>query len=109
MVVLTRSVRFALNPSTREPGDRGPNGYSGNPPMGGLGAHYEIVVNCRGKVAEVPGYLINIKEIDRIVRSETLPHIQLALNEKAGNLQPGELLPELVQSLAQPLRGLFMS
>jgi 6-pyruvoyltetrahydropterin/6-carboxytetrahydropterin synthase len=76
--------------------------------MAGLGAHYELIVNCRGRVAEVPGYLINIKEIDRMVRSETVPQIQQSLNG-GWVREPGELLPKILGSLAQPLRGLLLS
>lgn len=76
--------------------------------MRGLGAFYELVVGCRGTVSEVPGYLINIKEIDRAVRSALVPVLQTALStQDAGSpREPGELLPTLLQLLHEPLHGL---
>lgn len=75
--------------------------------MTGLGAHYELVVNCRGRVSEVPGYLINIKEIDQVVRAVAVPEIQRRLH--TGGAQPGEILPDLMSSMREPLRGLLTS
>ena len=79
--------------------------------MSGLGAQYELVVNCRGRVSEVPGYLINIKDIDQVVRAIAVPEIQRRLlgQEGTGSIQPGEVLPVLTGSLREPLRGLLLS
>ncbi len=106
MVVLTRSVRVALTPGKGVPGPLGPNGYAGNPPMTGLGAFYELVVGCRGEVSEIPGYLINIKEIDRAVRSAVVPALQRAFDDQSFAREPGEFLPSLLELLNEPLRGL---
>lgn len=111
MVVLFRSVRIALTPGIGVPAPLGPNGYAGNPPMTGLGAFYELVVGCRGEVSEIPGYLINIKEIDRAVRSVIVPVLQTTLNSQdpASLREPGELLPTFLELLKAPLRGLVAS
>jgi 6-pyruvoyltetrahydropterin/6-carboxytetrahydropterin synthase len=69
----------------------------------GLGAHYELVVTCRGEVDPTHGYLINIKEIDHAVRTHAIPLIQSALASPASHLPlPTAIL--LFQSL--PLPGL---
>ena len=68
--------------------------------MSGLGAHYELVVSCRGEIDPVQGYLINIKEIDAAVRGHAVPRIHAALG--AGDA--GSTLREVVRGL--PLKGL---
>ncbi len=104
MYLLSRTVRFAINPV---PGSApGPNGYAGNPSARGLARHYELVVNCSGQLGPRTGYLINIKDIDRAVRASTLPILQAACDSRP-NLEPGELLPEILRSLATPLHGLL--
>ncbi|MFN0134140.1 MAG: 6-carboxytetrahydropterin synthase [Phycisphaerales bacterium] len=70
MFRLSRTVRFAINRADAAPGV---NGYAGNPPMLGLGAHYELDVECVGDLGASTGYVINIKEIDRAVRAAALP------------------------------------
>lgn len=72
MIILARTVRFAINP---DGSTEGANGYAGVPTMSGLGRHYEITVKCRGTVHEKTGYFLNIKEIDRAVRTAAIPVI----------------------------------
>ncbi len=93
--------------------------------MAGLGSHYELVVTCRGEIDPIPGYLINIKEIDHAVRTHTIPLIHSAISSQAAEsvaassnsesaaprattpsiaASPVNLIPTLFRTL--PLRGL---
>ncbi len=83
-----------------------PNGYAGNPPMVGLGAHYELEISCRGELGPHTGYLSDIKVIDRAVRSAAVPLVSRAIAAPPGT-EPGELLPALVAALARELKGLL--
>jgi len=82
MVILTRTVRFCINPP--QPGVdpaspvSGSNGYASIPAMRGLGRHYELDVRCRGMAHPLTGYFINIKEIDAAVRQHALGIIAAA-------------------------------
>jgi 6-pyruvoyltetrahydropterin/6-carboxytetrahydropterin synthase len=105
MYQLSRTVRFAINPPETA-STPGPNGYAGNPPSRGLSRHYELVVKCAGDLDPRSGYLLNIKEIDRAVRSTALPIIQQACHSRP-NLEPGELMPELLAALSVPLKELL--
>lgn len=75
IVILRRSVRFAINDPaapTLPPGATGQNGYAGVPAMRGLGRHYELDVGCLGRVDPLTGYFVNIKEIDAAVRAHAI-------------------------------------
>lgn len=97
MVQLTRIVRFAL--SANGTPNRGPNGYAGNPSMMGIGAHYELVVACRGDVDPTVGYLINIKEIDKEVRAQAVPALHASMRQAE---QPEAALRTAFRSLRLP-------
>ncbi len=104
MIALERTVRFVVNP----PGlDRfGTNGYAGNPPLRHLAPYHELQVTCRGEIDPVIGYLINIKDIDEVVRETALPRITRAVwaspNDPAAG-DPAWVLSDLVESLSRNL------
>lgn len=105
-LTLTRRVRFAVNPGSTV-GDpvRGPNGYAGVPAMVGLGAHYELVVTCRGRPAAGRSYLVDIKDIDRAVRIAAIPPIQAGAAD-GRNADPVAILRGILAPLASMLDGL---
>lgn len=108
MLELLRTVRFSVNPDRSAP-IRGDNGYAGVPPMRGLGRHYELTVACGGDADPATGYFINIKDIDRAVRTGAIPVLTAACAERP-DAEPGTLLPELLRGvqahLASPVRSL---
>lgn len=76
MVVLRRTVRFAINlDTTGRPVDPQPsyNTFAAGPSPIGLARHYEIVASCRGEAHPRTGYVINIQEVDRAVRHAAVP------------------------------------
>jgi 6-pyruvoyltetrahydropterin/6-carboxytetrahydropterin synthase len=93
---LTRTVRFNLDAGGRiaPPGSaHGANGEGGKPPMAGFGAHYEFEVRCAGEPDPETGYLINIKDIDKAVRSGIVPRVAeaMARGETPAAAMPGLL------------------
>jgi 6-pyruvoyltetrahydropterin/6-carboxytetrahydropterin synthase len=106
MLILTRTVRFAVNPPELGPIATlgGPNGYAGSPPVRGLGRHYELSVTCAGEPDPVTGYLINIKDVDGAVREQAVPLITRACAERAGT-DPADLMGEILGAVASGLPG----
>jgi 6-pyruvoyltetrahydropterin/6-carboxytetrahydropterin synthase len=104
MLLLTRTVRFAVNPpELGEAATRaGPNGYAGSPPIRGLGRHYELEVTCAGETDATTGYLLNIKDVDRAVRDHAVPLITKACHERPA-LDPACLIGEVAAAVSRSL------
>lgn len=99
MVILTRTVRFAVNPPLPSvPRTVAKNGYAGQPPVIGLGRHYELDVSCRGVPDPRTGYLFDIKEVDRLVRDIAIPVITEVCNSSAPT-SPAVVLAGLLDPL----------
>ncbi|MCL4222509.1 MAG: 6-carboxytetrahydropterin synthase [Phycisphaerales bacterium] len=103
MVRLSRTVRFSINPDARS---QGCNGFGGAPAMDGLGRYYELDVTCIGSPNPETGYLIDIRQIDRVVRSSVIPLIaeacSLAPQTPAALLMPS-ILNVLTESALRPI------
>lgn len=104
MLTLTRTVRFAVNPPELGPSATapGPNGYAGSPPVRGLGRHYELEVRCAGEIDPATGYLLNIKDIDRAVRTGAVPLIARACAETPA-ADPASLFPGIYRAISRAL------
>jgi 6-pyruvoyltetrahydropterin/6-carboxytetrahydropterin synthase len=104
VLILTRTVRFAVNPPELGPTAtaRGPNGYAGSPPVRGLGRHYELEVQCAGEIDPATGYLLNIKDIDEAVRPAAVPLLSRACAE-APAADPASLVPAIYRGIAGAL------
>jgi 6-pyruvoyltetrahydropterin/6-carboxytetrahydropterin synthase len=76
MVILSRTVRFSVNPGGFRGGGGGPNGFGGVPRMEGFGRHYAVTIRTVGEPQASTGYLTDIKEIDRTVRQVVLPYLE---------------------------------
>lgn len=104
--MLSRTVRFCVNPDgSRE----GPNGFAGRPAMRGLGRYYELTCTVRGTPERETGYIVGIQEIDAAIRTAVLPAIDRACLF-APTTEPAALLPELFDLAAaavpRPLESL---
>jgi len=98
MVELSRVVRFCVSPGDRASlGEKGRNTFAAWPAMVGIGAFFELEVRCRGEVDPITGYLVNISEIDKAVRSRAVPIISEALRHRP-DTPPWRLLPELLRA-----------
>ncbi len=118
MVVLTRTVRFAVNPprngseaEARAALDsrriEGVNGYAGVPELSGFGVHYEADVAVRGEPDTVTGYFRDIKAIDEAVRATLVPGVSEALHRlwTAGRQEPSDVAgaPRAIRAALVPL------
>jgi 6-pyruvoyltetrahydropterin/6-carboxytetrahydropterin synthase len=111
MVVLTRTVRFSVNDAP-EPGDQPPaanNTFAAYPTMSGLGRHYELDIRCRGEIDPATGYFLNIKEIDRAVRSTMIPAIADAARNFTVAPDPASTLRDALPALDSQLGGALAS
>ena len=114
MLELCRTVRFCLNGPEAHGGRGKPerhNGYSGWPPMRGLGRFYELAVRCVGEADPVTGYFLNITHIDAAVRDHLLPHLEAVLADPAAatdcgaGVPMGELMRQMIALLREPLHN----
>jgi 6-pyruvoyltetrahydropterin/6-carboxytetrahydropterin synthase len=101
MVTLKRRVRFGIAPHAPDR-ESAYNGFGGSPSIAGLGAHYEIDVECAGEPDSITGYLINIKTIDRAVRSVAVPRI-LDRATCDPSAEPSAMIAELADAIAGSL------
>lgn len=104
MSKLQRTVRFSINPGEPYDTASGPslNGFASHPSPRGWNRFYELRVTCSGIPDADTGYLVNIKAIDRAVRSRAIPLIAETV-ETAPQSDPAALLPELLVAIASEL------
>ena len=110
MYDLSRTVRFCVNlaPQNGDGGHRIHNSFGGWPSMSGFGAYYELDVRCRGGADPVTGYLMNISEIDKVVRQHAIPLFEETIRHRP-QTAPGMLLSQLVRILQQSLNDTVRS
>jgi 6-pyruvoyltetrahydropterin/6-carboxytetrahydropterin synthase len=101
MFLLTREVRFALNPHIDEQLSHKPtNSYAGYPSLIGFGHYYALQITLAGALDPSSQYLRNIKEIDEIIRREGIAivrdsprdNLPAILLERLRNAWPGTAL-----------------
>ncbi|GAB4386566.1 MAG: 6-carboxytetrahydropterin synthase [Phycisphaerales bacterium] len=74
--------------------------------MSGLGRYYELDVSCAGEPDPQTGYLIDIRQIDRVVRDALVPLIAEACVLEP-QIHPARLLPSLMGAICDsPIRGI---
>lgn len=96
-IALRRTVRFSPDDDPA-----GVNGEGGVPSFRGLGRHYELDVSCIGSPDPDTGFLINIKDIDKAVRTLAVPAIARACRERP-DADPPTVLREIVALLSHAL------
>ena len=69
---LVRDVRFSINPflSCQGPGH---NSFTSEPCGEGLALFFELSVGLVGESTEATGFVINVVEIDKVVREHVVP------------------------------------
>ena len=77
MFELSRDVRFAIDPTRGGAVSAvGPNGTAGKPPVARLGeCFYTLTITVAGEPGAGSGYLLNIKDVDAVVRDVAIPII----------------------------------
>ena len=108
MFRLTREVRFAINPG-RDEGLAGKptNSYAGFPSMRGIGQFLVLRVTVSGPLDRSSQYLINIKQIDALVRERAIPLIGRRLREDP-SVRPAGLVAELFHQVAPDAPGVSL-
>ena len=97
MVALTRTVRFAINPDGTTAGT---SGFGGIPAMHGLARFYQFSVRCNGEPDPVTGYLVDIRAVDRAVRSAVVPIIAEAVALEP-TIDPAMLMASLASAMKE--------
>lgn len=69
---LTRLVRFSINPFLPEQ-DKGSNPFVSEPAGEGLSIFFELAVEVSGPVEPATGFVVNVTDIDRNVRTFVVP------------------------------------
>ncbi|MDB5331036.1 MAG: putative 6-pyruvoyl tetrahydrobiopterin synthase [Phycisphaerales bacterium] len=77
MFRLTREVRFAINPPPDDEQSAGKpsNSYGGYPSLRGFGTFLTLQITVEGAPDGASNYLLNIKEIDAVVRRNAIPFL----------------------------------
>lgn len=86
MVRLGRFVRFSVNPFLDEDSP-GCNSYASKPAGEGLSIYLEVAAELVGPVEPQTGLLVNVSDIDRIVRQSAVPVFARQIRE---HLRRGE-------------------
>ncbi|HQI07699.1 MAG TPA: 6-carboxytetrahydropterin synthase [Anaerohalosphaeraceae bacterium] len=72
MHTLCRQVRFSVNP-LGPVSEAGFNSYASKPCGDGLAVYLGLTVALRGRLDEQTGFVVNVSEIDRVVRGDIVP------------------------------------
>jgi len=89
-------VSFAGEREIADPAE-GRNGFAGWPRAKGLSAFYELEAVCRGPLDPVAQYVVDIKSIDRALRSSAVPALTKAAHDRPG-ADPAALMPVLFEA-----------
>lgn len=103
---LRRIVRANIThgPPGSVPGHEHPsrNGYAGVPASQGLSTFYEFEARCVGDPDPGTDYLVDIKDVDRAIRSVVVPEVRRALSDEPG-IEPHGLLRSVLEPLSVAL------
>lgn len=94
MVRLGRFVRFSINPFLDED-SLGCNSYASKPAGEGLSVYLELAAELVGPVRPETGLLVNVSDIDRVVRQVAVPVFARRIRE---HLRRGEHIPLVAAS-----------
>src|SRR4051794_9483971 len=97
MFRLTREVRFAVNASDTPADAKVKNGYAGHPPLIGLGHYFAMRISLSGDLDPAVHFLVNIKDIDRVVREHAIAQVTQAA--RAQTTCPNRLIAQLFNAL----------
>ena len=93
MLRLTREVRFAINRERDEQlAHRPANSYGGYPSLRGFGLYLTLQVSVSGQLDPATSYLLNIKQIDAVVRG-AIPFVAGAMIAARSGSRPSRWLP----------------
>ena len=104
MFLLTREVRFAVNPQgVDQLSDKPANSYAGFPSLTGLGHYFTLRVGVTGPLDPSSEYLVNIKKLDALVREHGIPLVERAVRSPGQRQSPASLTRALFDRLRPSL------
>ena len=104
MFRLSREVRFAVNDNDADQLSAGPtNSFGGFPSLTGLGHYFSLDATVAGHPDPETGCVLNIKEIDQMIRQRGIPLTADYL--RSGRRDPADLLRQLFQTLQHAWPG----
>jgi len=105
---LGRYVRFCVNPFLAGESD-GYNSYSAKPCGEGLALYMELGVELAGKLEAETGFVVNVSDIDRVVRAEAVPIFSEHIKSEYAERRHVDLagLAELMRVVCGKLSGRF--
>jgi 6-pyruvoyltetrahydropterin/6-carboxytetrahydropterin synthase len=108
MFRLTREVRFSINRGPDEQLSGMPtNSYAGFPTLRGMGHYLTLQVTVSGPLNPSSQYLVNIKEIDRVVRERGIPFLrERTLSAEAA--RPADIVVGLHRNLGSGAAGVVL-
>lgn len=79
-LTLTREIRFGLHENAADSAvsSRALNGYAANPVLAGIAPFLTLRATIAGKVDASTGMMVNIKEVDKILRAHAVPVLREA-------------------------------
>jgi len=77
---LTRKIRFSVNPFLKGKID-GRNSFCSNPPGDGFAIFFDLAVQIEGVAEKSTGFVVNVIEIDKVVREVAVPFIEQRVTE----------------------------
>jgi 6-pyruvoyltetrahydropterin/6-carboxytetrahydropterin synthase len=104
-LTLTRELRFGLHEAEVAPSPRGTNGFAGNPALGDVAPFLTLTASIEGEVDPATGMLINIKQLDAVMRKHGVPFVREAYYERP---RPPPGPGHVVSGLADLLRTQFL-
>ena len=106
---LCRQIRFCVNPFEAELGKGEGNSYSALPGGEGLAIYFGLWVELAGQLNARTGFVINVTEIDSVVRDSVLPIFDGAIKEKFGQAESVsfEAISGMLREGASQLAGKF--
>jgi 6-pyruvoyltetrahydropterin/6-carboxytetrahydropterin synthase len=98
---LTREIRFAVNATEDDQLTHAPtNSYGGYPSLTGLGYFFTLAATVEGPLDPQSNYLLNIKQIDAMLRAKALPVITRHVRARTFG-GGGRVLQEVFEAVAK--------
>lgn len=105
---LVRQVRFCVNPFLEED-SLGANSFAGKPAGEGLAVFFELGVTIVGGAERATGFVVNVLDIDRVVRNCVVPVFaeRIRSDFRGGKHMGFGVLVELLKLTCGQLKGKF--
>ncbi len=105
---LTRRVRFSVNPFLSEQ-SVGYNSFSSKPNGEGLAIFFELSIELVDNVEPATGFVVNVSDIDKIVRNNAVPVFRDSVREyyQQGKHISLSMITDLLKSSYEQLKSKF--